>query len=206
MAETEKKKDRFLCCGYKGINRVNRFWTYTGQGLLLKSWMIVSPLALAALIWLQMTGYVAPESAIARILASVLYLVLILGSVVDVGYAALEARDYWDWHEFKMPKLIVGYAGKAATLLFLTASPIYMVWALTALDAGELAGISSDTGLLLICGLVIGAIGSVYDGILLFGSIVTGAWDNRNSNFIGMTKRTGIRGFGVAVYYSGMCK
>jgi hypothetical protein len=113
-------------------------------------------------------------------------------------------------HEFTTLKRItrnLSYWGKKAiTIAFETVSPVYMVWIASAWSAGELAAISHDALFLLVCATIIGAIGCVYDGILLFGSIVTGAWDNRNSNFIGSTKRTGIRGFGVAVYYSGMCK
>jgi len=210
MTETEKKKDRFLCCGYKGITRVERFWEYTGRELLLKSWMIVSPFALIVLLWADLSGYIAPESAIAKILAIVLYLVLIIGAAVDIIYAGFEAKSFWDWHELTTLKKItqnLSYWGKRAiTIAFETVSPVYMVWVASAWSSGELAAISRDVIFLLVCAAIFGAVGCVYDAIKLFGHIITGIWQNRDSNFIGTGKRTVIRGFGVAVYCSGMCR
>jgi hypothetical protein len=207
MTETSKKKvDRLLCCGYSGIEKMDRYWQKKAKKVLLKTWMIVSPIALIALVWANFSNLIAFESQGGKVTACILYAVFGIGTLADLGYCFIKAWDYWIWHEFKTAKKISRWTEKATIVFSETASPVFMAWLIGARQSGELAAFSNDAKFGLFWIFIVSLIICICDGYLLFGDAAAGIWNNRESNLIGTAKRTLIRGIGLAMILSGKCK
>jgi hypothetical protein len=88
--------------------------------------------------------------------------------------------------------------GKAMIIkIWETASPVTLVWLLSANGFGELGQLSGNwlTAFLIACAACLP--GCWHDARYIFGSYPRTLWDNRSSNFLGKGERTIVRGIGL---------